>query len=107
MDANYEEEIFTVLSNNISDGLFDIIIDDASHIPSQQIKVIKHALKFLNTGGILIVEDISRDISTQVYEQIYEQIKHLVSFHTFIICDHKYRYSPGANNDKLLVFIRK
>jgi hypothetical protein len=33
-------------------------------------------------------------------------VQDLVSFHTFIVCDHQLRYSPGWNNDKLLVFVR-
>jgi len=33
-------------------------------------------------------------------------MKDLISFSTFIICDHKDRYSPGWDNDKILVIVR-
>jgi hypothetical protein len=61
---------------------------------------------FRKKGGILIVEDIFRERSIEPYEKIFEEVKHLVSFHTFITCDHALRYSPGWNNDKLLVFVK-
>jgi hypothetical protein len=60
----------------------------------------------LKQGGLLIVEDIFRERPIEPYEKVFEQVKDLVSFHTFIVCDHKNRYSPGWNNDKLLVFVR-
>ena len=82
------------------------IIITASHNPPDQCAVIKVALHFLKKGGILIVEDIFRERSIEPYEKIFEEVKDLVSFHTFITCDHALRYSPGWNNDKLLVFVK-
>jgi predicted O-methyltransferase YrrM len=107
MDAGNEESIATGLSGYCQDNeLFDVILDDASHSPSDQCAVIKTGLHFLKKGGILIVEDIFRERSIEPYEKIFEEVKHMVSFHTFITCDHALRYSPGWNNDKLLVFVK-
>jgi hypothetical protein len=107
MDAGNEESIATGLGGYCQDNeLFDVILDDASHSPSDQCAVIKVGLHFLKKGGILIVEDIFRERSIEPYEKIFEEVKHLVSFHTFITCDHALRYSPGWNNDKLLVFVK-
>jgi predicted O-methyltransferase YrrM len=107
MDASNPINIKQKLDQYIQDGeLYDVILDDASHNPEHQVEVIRTALHMLKQGGLLIIEDIFRDRSIEPYEKVFEEIKHLVSFHTFIICDHRNRYSPGWNNDKLLVFVR-
>lgn len=107
MDASKSESIHEKLQQATQDGeLFDVILDDASHDPADQCEVIKTALPFLKQGGLLIIEDIFRERTTKPYEDVFPQVQHLVSFHTFIVCDHQLRYSPGWNNDKLLVFVR-
>ena len=55
----------------------------------------------------IIIEDIDRRISDSVYEAIIEDIKDEFSFISFIQADHELRYSPGWDNDKLLVLIKK
>jgi predicted O-methyltransferase YrrM len=107
MDASQASSIQENLTKYVQDGeLFDVILDDASHNPEHQVEVIRTALPFLKQGGLLIIEDIFRERSTEPYEAVFPQIRHLVSFHTFIVCDHENRYSPGWNNDKLLVFVK-
>lgn len=107
MDASQAENIRAQLTKYMQDGeLFDVILDDASHNAEHQVEVIRTALPLLKQGGLLIIEDIFRDNSTEPYEKVYQEVKDMVSFHTFIICDHKNRYSPGWNNDKLLVFVK-
>jgi len=107
MDASKEEAIVGGLAGYCQDNeLFDVILDDASHDPHYQCLVIKHGLQFLKKGGLLIVEDIFRERPIEPYEKVFEEIKDLVSFHTFITCDHALRFSPGWNNDRLLVFVK-
>ena len=107
MDASKTENIQEKLNESIQDGeLFDVILDDASHDPADQSAVIRTALPFLKKGGLLIIEDIFRERSTKPYEEAFVQVQDLVSFHTFIVCDHALRYSPGWNNDKLLIFVK-
>lgn len=107
MDASNPISIQSILTKHTQDGeLFDVILDDASHNPDHQVEVIRKALHFLKQGGLLIIEDIFRERSTEPYRLVLEEVKHLISFHTFIVCDHVNRYSPGWNNDKLLVFVR-
>jgi ubiquinone/menaquinone biosynthesis C-methylase UbiE len=81
--------------------MFDIIIDDSTHIIEHQNNIIKTVSKYLNPGGMLIIEDIDRNqhinsyvIDTDIWE-----------FHTFIICHHENRYCD--NNDKILYLIKK
>jgi predicted O-methyltransferase YrrM len=107
MDASSQESIQQKLREATQDGeLFDVILDDASHDPADQCAVIRTALPFLKQGGLLIIEDIFRERPTKPYEDAFRDVQDLVSFHTFIVCDHQLRYSPGWNNDKLLVFVR-
>ena len=107
MDAGSKESITQKLQEATQDGeLFDVIIDDASHAVEHQCTMIRTALPFLKKGGLLIIEDINRDNPVTDFELAYKDIQHLVSFHTFIRCDHALRYSPGWDNDKLLVFVR-
>jgi predicted O-methyltransferase YrrM len=107
MDASDPKSIHENLSTFTQDGeLYDVILDDASHNIDHQVEVIRTGIHFLKQGGLLFVEDIFRDADTEKYEKVLNEIKHLVSFHTFIICDHEQRYSPGWNNDKILVLVR-
>jgi hypothetical protein len=107
MDASQPPSIREKLTQATQDGeLFDVIIDDASHDPADQCAVIRSALPFIKQGGFLIIEDIFRDRPTEPFEKAFAEIQHLVSFHTFIVCEHTLRYSPGWNNDKMLVLIK-
>lgn len=107
MDASKEESIQEKLSEATKDGeLFDVILDDASHDSADQCAVIRSALPFLKKGGLLIVEDIFRERPIEPFEKAVASVQDLISFHTFIVCDHALRYSPGWNNDKLLVLVR-
>jgi predicted O-methyltransferase YrrM len=107
MDASKGEDIYSALQKHTADGeLFDVIIDDASHEPEHQQQVILTAFEFLKSGGMLIIEDIFRERPITPYEEVFEKVKHMVSFHTFIVCEHKNRFSPEWNNDKLLLFIK-
>ena len=107
MDASDSKSIKENLALFTQDGeLYDVILDDASHNVDHQMETIRTGIHFLKQGGLLIVEDIFRDMTTEKYEKVFAEIKHLVSFHTFIVCDHRNRFSPGWNNDKMLVFVR-
>jgi predicted O-methyltransferase YrrM len=107
MDGSKKDSIVEGFTKHSSDGeLFDVIIDDASHSPEDQAMMIRSALPFLKQGGLLIVEDIFRDRPEKPYEEALLEVKNLVSFHTFIMCEHTNRFSPGWNNDKMLVIVR-
>lgn len=107
MDASEEVSIQKALAPVTQEiGLFDVLIDDASHDPAHQCAVIRSALPFLKQGGLLIVEDIFREGSETPYEEALQAVKDQVGFHTFLICDHSLRYSPGWNNDKILVIVK-
>ena len=107
MDATKADSMETALHKHMEDGeLFDVILDDALHNVSQQVVTITTCMNKLKQGGLLIIEDIFRDQDHKPYIEAMAMVKPLISFSTFIICDHKDRYSPGWNNDKVLVIVR-
>lgn len=107
LDASKSENIVQRFQEDTKDGeLFDVILDDASHAVDDQCLMIRTALPFLKKGGLLIIEDIFRDSDNTSFEAALKDIQNQISFYTFIRCDHALRYSPGWDNDKLLVFVR-
>ena len=107
MDAGSTEDMNAVFEKYTTDGeLFDVVIDDALHEVEQQAVTIRNALKYVKQGGLLIIEDIFRDKDHSQYVALLEEMKDLISFSTFIVCDHQNRWSPGWNNDELLVIVR-
>ena len=109
VNASIESDLIAGLDRHTADGeLFDIILDDASHSPDDHKLLIPIALKYLKQGGILIIEDLYRTLDQNTYIDVIKSVidQHLISFYTFIICDHELRYSGEHNNDKLLVMVR-
>ena len=89
-----------------SQGKFDILIDDSTHIFEDQVKFINVAYKYLKPGGYLIIEDIFINAEEEDYEKAIEPLSEYFSDVTFIYANHVLKYSPGWNNDKLLVLHR-
>jgi predicted O-methyltransferase YrrM len=107
MDATSAESMESAFHRHMTDGeLFDVILDDALHSVEQQAVTIRTCMNKLKQGGLLLIEDIFRDQDHAPYVKVMEEVKDLISFSTFIVCDHTNRYSPGWNNDKLLVLVR-
>jgi predicted O-methyltransferase YrrM len=105
-DCATSEILTQTFEKYTADGLFDVVIDDASHNMAHQALMIRTALPFLKQGGLLIVEDIFREQSEEPLLKAIEDMKDKISFHTFIMCEHQFRFSPGWNNDKMLVIVR-
>lgn len=75
VDNGVNEEGFTfLLGDAYSDYMlgrltppYDILIDDGSHIPSDQMYFVEHYLNFLRHDGLGVVEDVlSRDVIPQL-----------------------------------------
>ena len=87
-------------------GKFDILIDDSSHEFDDQIRIIKTALPYLKSGGIMIIEDVFRETPEENYAKALESIYDQLDFLCFYTTEHENRYSPGWNNDKLLYLVK-
>jgi predicted O-methyltransferase YrrM len=89
-------------------GDYDVIIDDSSHNFEHQIRIIKEAWPHIKSGGMLIVEDIFRSRPDEDYakEIFAAEILEECSAAYFVMCEHAARWSPGWDNDKLLVLVK-
>ena len=92
----------------LGEDKYDVIIDDSSHDFYHQIRIIKEAWPLLKTGGMLIVEDIFRNEDEERYSKALSETKILEEAATsyFVMCEHKDRWSPGWDNDKLLILVK-
>ena len=88
-------------------GELDILLDDSTHTREDQILIIKEGLPFVKSGGIIIIEDVYRNESEENYLNELKDVLDNFSQVFFITTDHALRYSPGWDNDKLLVLIKK
>ena len=104
MDVCKDGDIARALSGS---GLYDVIIDDSTHSFGDQIRIIKEAIPFIKPGGYMIVEDIYREIPDENYEKELLDIFPQCSEAYFVMCEHVLKFSPGWNNDKLLVLVKK
>lgn len=105
MDVTNPESVSESLE--LTGGNLDILLDDSSHNPDDQYNIIREGLKFVKSGGMIIIEDVERAKEDSVYENILKDIDHEFSFVSFILTEHSNKYSPGWDNDKLLVLVKK
>ena len=96
---------------SIIDGLakpgikYDILIDDSTHTYEDYIRIVNVAHTFMNTGGILIVEDIRKHIPEEDFLRDLPNIRKYFSSITFVETYHKLQ-GENHNNDKLLFLVR-
>jgi predicted O-methyltransferase YrrM len=105
MNVNEANSIREALA--LSKGELDVLLDDSSHNIDDQKRIIEVGVDFVRSGGMIIIEDIDRGVPNEDYFNIIKKIKDKFSFITFIMTEHENRYSPGYDNDKLLVLIKK
>jgi SAM-dependent methyltransferase len=111
MDVNDTNSIIETFE--LSGGGFDIIIDDMIHNVHHNTLFAKQAYKYLKTGGLLIIEDLSElnnksygENYEKLYEEYLSELEPYFSSMTFIVSEHQNKFSGDLNNDKLLVFSR-
>jgi predicted O-methyltransferase YrrM len=102
MDVSKDGDVSRALGSHE----YDVILDDSSHKLEDQIRIIKEALPLVKSGGYIIIEDIFRNESEKNYEKELQDVLPSFSEAYFIMCNHEERYSPGWNNDKLLVLVK-
>jgi hypothetical protein len=92
------------LQEATADGvLFDILLEDASHMLNHQLHFLKDAIHYVRPGGLLIIEDIFRAIPAARFQEALDTIKEKVHNAVLIRPEHTYRFSPGWENDRILV----
>jgi len=104
MDVCVDGDITRALKS--AGGLYDVILDDSTHNIKDQIRIIRESWHFVKSGGYIIVEDIFRAESEKRYEEALGSLLYECAMAYFVICNHDERYSPGWNNDKLLILVK-
>jgi len=102
MDVSKDGDI----SRALGDTIYDVILDDSSHEYDHQIRIIKEALPSVKPGGYMIVEDVFRNIPESDFVRDLQDVLPGCSEAYFVVCNHEERYSPGWNNDKILVLVK-
>jgi hypothetical protein len=87
--------------------LFDILLEDASHRLEHQLIFLRDAIDFIAPGGLLIIEDIFREIPMARFQEAIDQISEKVQNAVMIRPEHPLRWSPGWENDRMLLVWRR
>lgn len=82
--------------------MFDIIIEDASHLPEHQIQHFKDFSKYVNKNGIYIIEDVHENN----YIYVYNSLKQYAELNGFTIEIIDLRHIKNRFDDILIVLKR-
>jgi SAM-dependent methyltransferase len=104
MDVTDEISVQTALNNlNI---MYDIFVEDSTHVLDDQIRVIENVYPYLKPGGVFIFEDIYKASNENDYiERLAPILQHFQDYY-FLELDHINRNSDGWDNDKILVLVK-
>lgn len=104
MDIKSDESIDSALDQ--AGCNYDIVIEDSTHVFEDQIRFINHIHKWMICGGILIIEDIFKSANEDDYKHALKHLENEYYGATFIETNHANNFSPGWDNDKLLVLFK-
>jgi len=103
VDKSDIHSIVPCLEDATSNGLFDILVEDASHCLEHQLHFLKDAIRFVRPGGLLIIEDIFRAIPRTRFQEALDCVREKVHNAVLVRPEHIYRFSPGWENDRILL----
>jgi predicted O-methyltransferase YrrM len=109
MDVQVDGAIHESLATASGGQPYDVIIDDSTHGLEDQLRIIKEAFPLLRpAGGLLIIEDIFRSTPDSAFHDTVLPLLTDVpgSFAYFVDCEHELKWSPGWDNDRLLVIVK-
>lgn len=106
MHTQYEESIINSFSKyNVK---YNVLIDDASHLFWDQIRLIRLSTNYLYSGAFLIIEDIDNNIPEDYYissikEYCHDEYYDSISFVKF---NHNQQSLGDYDNHKILLLVR-
>lgn len=87
-------------------GSFDIIVDDSTHDVWDQKILLGDVFPFLKPGGLMIIEDVFKNVDNSLYYEIIKPHLDQLAFYGFYEMEHSNKYSPGWDNDKVLMLVK-
>ena len=81
---------------------FDIIVEDASHLPEHQIKHFIDYSKYVKPGGIYVIEDVHE----KYYKDVYNKLENFATENGFTSTIYDLRYKKNRFDDILIVFTK-
>lgn len=105
MNIKDEASIKSSLRNATT--VYNIVIEDSTHVFEDQIRFINVVHPYILPGGMLIIEDIFKSANESLYAKSLDHLSDVFYSVTFIEANHKNNFSPGWDNDKLLLLIKK
>jgi predicted O-methyltransferase YrrM len=107
MDVGVDGDVERALKEGgIGPGELDALLDDSSHEHGHQLRIVREGFPFVRSGGLLIVEDIFRSTDESEYVEPLKDVLAQCSAAYFVECEHRLKWSPGWNNDKMLVLVK-
>ena len=89
--------------------IFDVILDDSSHVFEHQINIIKGCTQFLKKSGLLLIEDIYKYNDNYSKYNYYSKLKKYLKYFSsikMVDSDHFNKFTEELNNDLILVLTR-
>ena len=107
MDVSKDGDVLRALKESSKWGQpYDVILDDSSHNFEHQMRIVREGWSMLRQGGMFIIEDVFRAESEERYEKGLAEILPQCAAAYFVVCEHAARWSPGWDNDKLLILVK-
>jgi SAM-dependent methyltransferase len=104
MDVRDEESIQEQFAK--AGVLFDIIIEDSTHVFEDQIRVTKQVHKFLAPGGFFVIEDVFRQRSLADYQEALADVLQYYTSVTVVDADHANKVPAHIDDNRLIVMVR-
>ena len=89
--------------------IFDVILDDSSHVFEHQINIIKGCTQFLKKSGLLLIEDIYKYNDNYSKYNYYSKLKKYLKYFSsikMVDSDHFNKFTEELDNDLILVLTR-
>lgn len=87
---------------------FDLLLEDASHCLGHQVTCLRECMKYVAVGGFLIIEDIFRAIPLARFQEAIDAVVESgLRVEAYMVTpEHPLRFSPGWENDRMLIVRR-
>jgi cephalosporin hydroxylase len=105
-DQSNQEDLERLVNQRIGKPL-DVVIDDGSHIPVDQVATLITLVPQLSAGGIYIIEDVSPNLYGRLESYFTEEVMAHLRKHKCVLSTHDLRYGNPGVDDEYLIVVKK